>query len=207
MKILALETSTTMGSIALFQDEKMLFHTSFQSEKSHNSQIFEALRPLDNYFQGSIDLLAVGIGPGSYTGVRVGIATAHGLSLAYNSAVIGMSSILSYSRESTYYAVGYARREKYYHAKIVDHKIEGEIKLCTESEIVDFCKNRQREKKLILSFDREMKRFSIPIVEPDARMLIKNIPEKLDNLSSPPLQPFYLSGPFITQSKKRKFSL
>lgn len=86
MKYLALETSTRNCSVAVFQDQQLLAlveaHSDqyIHSEKLHlfieQALVEAALKPSD------LDAVAVGAGPGSYTGLRIGVASAKALSYA-----------------------------------------------------------------------------------------------------------------------------
>ena len=76
--VLAIETSTPLGSIAVVeQSGNVLFSESFESNRSHNSMLFAPLQRALGTFS-EIDAVIVGTGPGSYTGVRIGISAALG---------------------------------------------------------------------------------------------------------------------------------
>ncbi len=96
MKILALETSTLVGSIALIDDDRLLCELTLQVKETHSSQLMPAidhalrtaeLRP------GQLDGFAVALGPGSFTGLRIGLSTTKGLAVAASKPVIGISSL------------------------------------------------------------------------------------------------------------------
>ena len=75
--LLAIETSTPLATVALVRGHDILFESSFSAERSHNSRVFGPLQSaLD---AGRPDVIAVGTGPGSYSGIRVGLAAAVGL--------------------------------------------------------------------------------------------------------------------------------
>lgn len=85
MLILALETSTEAGSIALLENEKVISLREWRREKSHSelvtSQILECLREA-NLEAKQLSRIAVGYGPGSFTGIRIAINAAKTLSYA-----------------------------------------------------------------------------------------------------------------------------
>lgn len=96
--IFGLDTSTSWLSLALRQDGRSLAHSHELLIKRHNEAILPALERLlaqvgkpPNALAG----IAVGMGPGSFTGVRVGIATALGLAQALGVPVVGISSFLA----------------------------------------------------------------------------------------------------------------
>ena len=71
MTILALETSTSQASLAVWRDGEVVREWSFCSERSHNSLLFAPLR--EAWAVAEPDLMVVGTGPGSYAGVRVAL--------------------------------------------------------------------------------------------------------------------------------------
>jgi tRNA threonylcarbamoyl adenosine modification protein YeaZ len=89
MKILALEFSSPQRSVAVtWKDE---FHESLSDSSAPLTMIEDALRDA-KLEREQIDCLAIGIGPGSYTGVRAAISIAQGWQLARQVKTIGLSS-------------------------------------------------------------------------------------------------------------------
>jgi tRNA threonylcarbamoyladenosine biosynthesis protein TsaB len=85
MRILALETATLAGSAALLESGRVIGHSLLDIALTHSERLMAMIdRLLQDCDWRSADLqgLAVSIGPGSFTGLRVGVATAKGLGLA-----------------------------------------------------------------------------------------------------------------------------
>lgn len=104
MKVLAMDTSTLTGSVALVEDELVLSEVLSFVRANHS----EALLPLvDDVLKRAhsrlddVDLLAVGVGPGSFTGVRIGVSLAKGLRLATGKRLAGVSSLEAVMSAST----------------------------------------------------------------------------------------------------------
>lgn len=96
MKILALDTSTMMASCAVMDEERVLGEFSLSQEMSHS----ESLVPMiDEILVGlnlkisDIDLYAVAIGPGSFTGLRIGVATVKAFAHMFDKPIIGVSTL------------------------------------------------------------------------------------------------------------------
>src|SRR5438045_5883797 len=81
MKILAMELSSGQGSIAWLEGGGDPFAVSFSNDRKHSDLFFENLQRCSQRF-GPPDLIVVGLGPGSYAGVRIAIAAAVGLRMA-----------------------------------------------------------------------------------------------------------------------------
>ncbi|MFO0652779.1 MAG: tRNA (adenosine(37)-N6)-threonylcarbamoyltransferase complex dimerization subunit type 1 TsaB [Polyangiales bacterium] len=96
MKILALDTSTLTGSVALIDDGAVLAESVARVRANHSEQLLplvEEVLTRANVALDALDRIAVGIGPGSFTGVRIAVATAKGLHLASGVALYGVSSL------------------------------------------------------------------------------------------------------------------
>ncbi|MDD5153446.1 MAG: tRNA (adenosine(37)-N6)-threonylcarbamoyltransferase complex dimerization subunit type 1 TsaB [Desulfovibrionales bacterium] len=96
MKILAVDTSTHTGSVALTDNGAVLAEYSLFSKETHSRRLLQAVEHLlaqTGLALNDIDGLAVTIGPGSFTGIRIGLATFKGLALATGKPVVGISSL------------------------------------------------------------------------------------------------------------------
>ena len=108
--ILAIETSSKNCSVSLFKREKLLLTKEEASDKySHNEKLTIFIKQLLSQLKIEIkqlDAVAIGKGPGSYTGLRIGTATAKGLCYSLNIPLISVCSLkamaFSMSRESKY---------------------------------------------------------------------------------------------------------
>jgi len=135
--ILALETSTPRASLALWDEAagEVTWRTEFSTDRAHNAVIFAPVTEALSACGGRLDGIAVGLGPGSYSGVRVGIAVANGLSLALDVPVVGVSSLEAYDGDlSGHFVVGDARRKTRFLARLVEGRLAGEPELIPEEE-------------------------------------------------------------------------
>jgi tRNA threonylcarbamoyladenosine biosynthesis protein TsaB len=96
MNILSIETSTDICSVAVLNNEEVLNETSLKVKTGHSGTILylidEVLRQ-SGLKKKDINLIAAGLGPGSFTGIRIGIATAKGLALALDCKILGVSTL------------------------------------------------------------------------------------------------------------------
>ena len=95
MLILAADTSLPTLSAALLRDEMLLGAVSLEGRSSRNEKLLPAIDWLlreSAVDRKQIDLFAVTRGPGSFTGVRVGLATVQGLALALGKSVCALST-------------------------------------------------------------------------------------------------------------------
>jgi tRNA threonylcarbamoyladenosine biosynthesis protein TsaB len=94
--ILSIETATSICSIALHQEGKLLATADLFLEKSHSSSLSILIEQLVAHCDLQLDALnaiAVSGGPGSYTGLRIGLSTAKGLCYALDIPLIAISSL------------------------------------------------------------------------------------------------------------------
>ncbi|MAZ77506.1 MAG: tRNA (adenosine(37)-N6)-threonylcarbamoyltransferase complex dimerization subunit type 1 TsaB [Legionellaceae bacterium] len=95
MNILAIETSTKNCSVALYSSQKI----TQQSQLASREQAQLVLPMIDSLLSqagiavSELNAIALSVGPGSFTGLRLGIGVAQGLSLAHNTPVIPISSL------------------------------------------------------------------------------------------------------------------
>jgi tRNA threonylcarbamoyladenosine biosynthesis protein TsaB len=98
VRTLALETSTRRGSVALLEDGSLVTALEHEQPNAHAELLLPLLeRALaeTGWAKSSLDRLGVGVGPGSFTGLRVGIALAEGLSVGLDRPLIGVGSLLA----------------------------------------------------------------------------------------------------------------
>lgn len=94
--ILALDTSTQWMGIALYQDAQILYEKVWKTNRRHTVELSPAIQSaLQECGQqiGSLEAVAVALGPGSFTSLRIGLAVAKGLSLTLRIPVVGIPSL------------------------------------------------------------------------------------------------------------------
>lgn len=96
MKILALDSSGLVASVAIAEDDNLLAEYTVNYKKTHSQTLLPMLDEISTMIEldlGTIDGIAVAAGPGSFTGLRIGAATAKGLGLALNKPLIGIPTV------------------------------------------------------------------------------------------------------------------
>lgn len=96
MKVLGIETSSDVGSVAICYEDNVVVEQSFNKGMHHGKELIATIKSLfdkDNLKPNDISLIAVSIGPGSYTGLRVGITAAKILSYTLKKPVIDVPSM------------------------------------------------------------------------------------------------------------------
>lgn len=125
MKILALETSAVTASVAVTEDERLLAQSFQNSGLTHSATLMPMVADLlknTGLTMGRMDLVAVAVGPGSFTGVRIGVAAAKGLAWSENKPCAACSTLESMAwqcahMEGEICAVMDARRNQVYNAR------------------------------------------------------------------------------------------
>lgn len=96
MKILALDTASATGSVALQDGHRLVAETLLNIKAVHSERLLVQVQQVlqaGNLALDELDLIAVVRGPGSFTGLRIGLATAKGLAQAARLPLIGISSL------------------------------------------------------------------------------------------------------------------
>ena len=96
MKILALETSATVASCCIYDDEKFLARSSVNAGLTHSRTLMpmvNATLSFADLTMDDIDAIAVAVGPGSFTGIRIGVATAKGLAFPRDLPCVAVSTL------------------------------------------------------------------------------------------------------------------
>ena len=96
MKILGIDTSTPIGSVALIDDESIVAEHTLNIVQAHSSRLMPAIDTVLKWGEttpNDLDGCAVGIGPGSFTGIRIGVATAKSLCYAVDKPIVGVSTL------------------------------------------------------------------------------------------------------------------
>ena len=94
--LLAIDTSTSWASVALFDGRRVLGELTWHSARRSGDELFpmlERLLAVGDTSLARVDRLAVATGPGSFTGIRVGIAAARGLARPTGATVTGVSTL------------------------------------------------------------------------------------------------------------------
>jgi tRNA threonylcarbamoyladenosine biosynthesis protein TsaB len=96
MRVLALDTTTAAGSIALVIDDRVVDERAGEPARPHAARLpgdLVAIARAHGLTLADIDLFAVASGPGSFTGMRIGIATAQGAAFVHGRMVLAVSAL------------------------------------------------------------------------------------------------------------------
>lgn len=96
MTLLAIDTSTQFASVALYDGRTVLAEGTWHAHRRHDDHLFpeiERLLALSGVALGHVTRVAVAIGPGSFTGLRVAIAAAQGIARGSGAAAIGVPTL------------------------------------------------------------------------------------------------------------------
>ena len=96
MKILSIDTSSSICSVAILEDNKLIKEISQNNGLTHSEKlmpIIEEILKQTNLKLKDIDLLVCDKGPGSFTGIRIGVATVKAFTDSLNIPLIGVSSL------------------------------------------------------------------------------------------------------------------
>ena len=201
MKILAIDTSTSHGSVALIDSGRVLLDGTFTADRGHESKLMPLLQRARDLAE-KLDIIAVGLGPGSYAGIRIAIATAMGLQIALGARLIGIPSVAAWECDADrHIAIGDARRETFYFTKV-------ERGICTEGPMLtDATGLLARIAGLpgwpVLSAEPLALVPDAIVALPRALTLARLAADGRSIVAEGALEPLYLREPHITQPKPR----
>lgn len=96
MKILAIDSSGLVASVAIVTEEDVIAEYTFNYKKTHSLTLMPMIEEMVQRLEldlSEIDAIAIAAGPGSFTGLRIGASTAKGLAFALKKPIIGISTV------------------------------------------------------------------------------------------------------------------
>ena len=122
MKILGIDTSSSSLSVAVMDNDLLKGEFTLNHKLTHSEQMMPLLDSLLSHLElkmSDIDLIGVSVGPGSFTGIRIGVAAANAMSMALDIPVVGISSLeaMAYTAGETAYTIVStfdAQRDRFY---------------------------------------------------------------------------------------------
>ena len=201
MITLALDCSCVRGSVAVLDDGDLLLSEEFLADRSHSASLFGALERARARVE-RVDLVAVGLGPGSYAGSRIAISAAMGFQLGLGARLVGLCSVAALETEAAeYVAVGDARRESYYFTHVREGLCVDGPRLVTTGELEGLLAQHPSLEvyacEALAGFPRVTE--ALPLASRLARMAAGGC----GILQERVLEPVYLREPHITQPRQR----
>lgn len=122
MKILGIDTSSSSLSVAVMDDDLLKGEFTLNHKLTHSEQMMPLLDSLLSHLElkmSDIDLIGVSVGPGSFTGIRIGVAATNAMAMALDIPVVGISSLeaMAYTAGETAYTIVStfdAQRDRFY---------------------------------------------------------------------------------------------
>ena len=100
MKILGIDTSSDICSVCLIDDTTLIKELHLNNGKTHSENLVPLMKELMDSCKidfKDIDLIAINKGPGSFTGIRIGISTIKAIAEVHNIKIVGVTSLKSLS--------------------------------------------------------------------------------------------------------------
>jgi tRNA threonylcarbamoyl adenosine modification protein YeaZ/ribosomal-protein-alanine acetyltransferase len=137
---LLIDTSTSRTSVAIVSGDKTLFESHHDGALSHG-EVLPELVAKGLKVESKIDQIIVGMGPGPFTGLRVGISFAMSFALARNipwSGVCSLDAIASQFTDKDFLVAIDARRKEVFYARYTNQVRIGEPNVCQPSQLVAY---------------------------------------------------------------------
>ena len=208
MFVLALDCSTAHGTLALARgaDPACCWRTEFTTGRGQGGKLFTALAEAMQEVRAAADRLeriVVGLGPGSYSGVRQAIAAATGLAAATGAWLVGVPSAAALEADAPrYQAVGDARRGAFYYTAVEGGVCVGGPELLeTRDALQQRLAGRQGWPVFAVESVADGMEADAPVALPSAGRLLA-VP--ISAWIVPPLEPIYLRPVAFTLPKAEK---
>jgi len=141
--ILAIENTGMCGSVALVCSSHCIGEHSLQTKMTHSKRLLSSVTYLMNEAQvdwEQIDAIAISLGPGSFTGLRIGLSTVKGLSLASSIPLIGISTLEAMASQFSYATCQICSiidaRKKEVYAALFQPEIDGTLSRLSEDMVL-----------------------------------------------------------------------
>lgn len=194
--ILAIDSSSESGSAALLEEGRVIRAISFAGGRARGGGAAFAIEELAAS-EHSIDGVVVGLGPGSYNGIRSAVAAAWGFAMTRNSPLTGVSSLLAIS-SGEYLAVGDARQGHFYFAHVSHGRFLVEPGLLTGEALLQAV-DQHRGLPVYTSTELTPLLPESVVSVPQAALLARYAGNAGPCITIP--KPFYLKPPHITKPR------
>lgn len=206
--ILALECSTSLASLGLFQGRDCIFSASWAADRNLDASLFPHLENALTFLKGKrLEVILVGAGPGSYGSVRVALAAASGIALALHSNVVSLSSWEALNIESDCLVFSDARRNAWGYAQLVGGFLKSEISVTSQEELLRLISKNEHVLSIETQEHLSLKgvehvRSATPTAEGLLCSWLRRNESEQETLRRLPTTPIYVCPPHITQSKR-----
>ncbi len=162
MKILAIDTSSSYLSLAISDGDRLIHEINKDLKKRDHAKLLipelKSMLEKVNFKLNDIDVFCVGLGPGSFTGLRIALSSIKGLNLAYNKKILGISSMdaIAYNinnKNNIIVCIRDARKKKVYGCL---YKRDNELIRLTDYLLLTFDKFCDLVKKVARRENREV---------------------------------------------------
>jgi len=140
VKIFGIELSSKYGSIALVENGEIVAEKSWEETFKNRQQLFDAMSELETDWE-SVDLFAVGRGPGAFSGMRIGFSVVNSLAAPAGKPVYALNSGAALAAQTgveRLAVVGDARRKKVWAGVFSGTELEKEFRLMELDELAAF---------------------------------------------------------------------
>ena len=209
MNILSIEASTSIFSLCLSDDKNLLYEVKVNrlADSNRDGNLFiEAQRILEHLIHNGVDAIAVDIGPGQFTSLRVGLSLAKGLALSRSIPLVGITSLDTIAAplnflDAPILVVVNAYRGEFYTARYHQGQRKGKYLLLDQLGLFQELKKRPAWVLTNIEFDRKIiqikgikllnKELAMPQASRLAQLAWPRIREKkFDDPES--IEPFYM---------------